>query len=188
MTVNMRRWMVLLSGTLLLTACNSQELTRDKARKLINASSEIAPAKSAWIIDYNRLQCGVKKGLWRLGLTFLTPTEAAKGSIASIERVSETGYKVVLAKPMKRELIAVTGITDAPSAFGPHAKLVSYNWRWLTETFKNDYPDSVVQCMGTLPSETIEAHALMKLYDDGWRVETITPLQCLQYPELGCAR
>jgi hypothetical protein len=147
----------------------------------------IAPAQSAWIINYNGLQCGVNKGLWRLGLTFLTPTDAAKGSIASITRVSATGYRVVLAKPMQRELIEVTGITDAPSALGPNAKVVSYNWRWRTESFKNDYPDSVVRCIGTLPADVIEGHVLMKLYDDGWRVEEITPLQCLQYPELRCA-
>jgi hypothetical protein len=80
----------------------------------------------------------------------------------------------VLAKKMEREVIEITGITDAPAMLGPNTKTVNYTWHWRTEGYKKDYPPTLVQCLGPLSAAPVSAEVVMKLYDDGWRIEHIT--------------
>jgi hypothetical protein len=86
-------------------------------------------------------------------------------------RVPVLRAQVLRAKaPIGRHLTEVTGVTDGPATAGPPGTLkeVEFKWAWV----RDDVPKEVQPIFEPdLGSGT--GRALIKLYDDGWRLEAI---------------
>jgi len=67
-----------------------------------------------------------------------------------------------LTAPLRPEVVEVTGITDVDAG----VKEVQYRWRFA------DIPEPLNR-LGIVKSDPSEARAILRLYDDGWRVERI---------------
>lgn len=64
MTAKAKVWTAIFSSAFVIAGCNSKELSRSKAKDIIQASSDMAPGQSVWTIDQKSFQCGITKGLW----------------------------------------------------------------------------------------------------------------------------
>jgi hypothetical protein len=73
-------------------------------------------------------------------------------------------------EPMSRRVIEVTGIADGPGMLGPPGTIkdVQFTWKWNWDAV----PKEVKQFLGPEPNPA-KGEALLKLYDDGWRVEEL---------------
>jgi hypothetical protein len=139
-------------------ACSSKELTRSKATDLTNLKADFASTTSL-PLDTAAFDSMVKDKLWfqpGFGRQW-QPSPEAK------EYFTGVGVGFQLTKPVKREVIDVNGITDGPMA---GTKIVLF-----TYAFK-DVPAFVSRYIAAA-NKTIPGKAVLKLYDDGWRVQEI---------------
>jgi hypothetical protein len=154
-------------GILALTSCtsigsNSKDLTRAKALPLINAAKELAQPTAQVGVTKECLDIAVRDGFFMASY----PTEQL--SPKASQHFSKYWYfagTATLQTPLKRKAIEVTGITDAP--IGTGTKVVQFKWEYV------DVPDFVNRYTGTTGIPHEEGQALLKLYDDGWRVEEV---------------
>ena len=147
---------VLLSFAIM-AGCGNSTLTRGKAKVLIDS----APTFSAVdLIPINR--AAFAKGLQDNVFVERSyqPSEAAMKYFKQVE----WGTSIRLTNPVKRIVKEIDGITDGAQ---PGWKVVSFTWQF------SEVPAYVIKYGGLAPNDTFKEMAVVKLYDDGWRVETI---------------
>jgi ankyrin repeat protein len=146
------------------SASAQRALTRPTAQQAIAANSAFASASVLVLCDpANTVKAGVREGLWtEQGFGGLAITPAGHRCFSSIDGFPD--YKAHLVGPAKRTVVAVTGITD--NGPGGSEKLVLFTWRYSA------LPEVVSRytCQGGQPHE---GHALVRLFDDGWRVQNL---------------
>jgi hypothetical protein len=162
--------------SLAVAACSSKNLTRDKAKAVIEANKEFAaPLTSV------RLRHGcddTAKALEKDGLVTRTKIERRRDQIGAYllpewrTDITSEGAKyfksfdcgffdsVTLVTPLKRRVREVTGIADA----GSGQRTVKFIWDYAS------MPDQVARAADDSPQDS---SALLRLYDDGWRAESI---------------
>ena len=134
--------------------------------------------------DNPLLRAGLKLGWWRRESVYFRLTEKGKAYFGEPRAI-------LLREPVRRFVVEVTGITDAPSVLGPSAKIVQYTWAFdwthvplpvmlamsssvdvpFNEAAKQDGPEIIKFFNQLEKRDPHKAQALFKLYDDGWRVE-----------------
>jgi len=95
------------------------------------------------------------------------------------------GARAYLVDPIRRSIVDITGITDGPAVFGPSTKIVQYTYIVELRDLPKEWYEAYAAEHGTTPGkelsddvEALRAHppsseALLRLYDDGWRVEEV---------------
>jgi len=166
------RWaglLVLLA--LILGSCSgSRELTRGKAKQLIEESDTFKPRQAKVRLTEEEVKSGLKSGYWQEQQTFL-------GMFGSVLVLTPQGHALFagfepqiqgrildIRDPATMEVLQVTGITDVD---GPDQKQVDFMWNW---NFRDSRPE-VQQFFQNYPAQ--RGQAIFKLYDDGWRVEGV---------------
>lgn len=143
-------------------AIAQQSLTRPAASQVIQRHTAFTTASVLAVCDPAKtVEAGVREGIWRKqGFGELVPTSVGRKYFARLEGFPS--YQAQLAVPAKREVVAVTGITDEER----NSKLVLFTWRYvgLAEVVAR------YTCQGSQPHE---GEAYLRLYDDGWRVERL---------------
>ena len=170
----------------LLGAC-PRTLGRDRAAALIGKSSQFL-ARSYAAVNIARpqeLATGVSEGWWlaqqrkterfkvadqvmempvapgAINVTHFELTPQGKQFFAGPEIIGDH-VRLDLKAPLKPEVVEVTGITDVDAG----VKEVQYRWRFA------DVPEPLRR-LGIVKSDPSDARAILRLYDDGWRVERI---------------
>lgn len=146
----------------------SRELTRSRAANLIGqhapfaTTDAITPQEDGCVLE-GGLDSGELEGLWN-GRLPSTRTLTQKGGAYFVnpERWPNGWAYWKLRTPAHREVIDVTGITDVPLI--PGGKQAEFTWRY------RGLDPVVARYTGQGPTPHTGA-ALMRLYDDGWRVE-----------------
>jgi hypothetical protein len=156
------------------------ELTRPMAQKLIEDFYSKA-ATAIPRIPQREIDCLTRQGVWQEtfegyhGVLQLTPKGRQTLLMAQYDgsgnpQYTDPPWNEHHAAHPKQAKVEITGITDAPSVYGPNAKTVVYTPHWENAKF----PDPVRECIAERPSN-VAVPILMKLYDDGWRVEKANP-------------
>lgn len=151
----------------LLASCSKQtELTRDKARSVLTGA---IPSVSQFPLAQSQVKTGQKDGMWRLadrlGIGMLQCQLTPKGQTlfkgcwqgtANLQG-SLSGHAVEVLNPVPTSIKEITGITAGGE---PGLKQVEF-------TYTLDIPENLKRY---IRPETRAGVALLKLYDDGWRV------------------
>lgn len=149
-------------------ACNSSELTRRKAKELIESSQSFRSGFPVVSITADEVGCGIREGFWTIGAPgalgmgnlYLTP----KGSQDFSVLVGDpSGANIGLSKRVERKVVDITGITTPTGASDRRAVEFTWTWNW------DAYPGNVKTCIQKGKPGT--DRAFLKLYDDGWRLE-----------------
>ncbi len=134
---------------------------------------------------------GMRQGLWVasqyhcIDVTFKGGKYFVAGSYcptaASI--LTPEGYKssgpnagmieLTVAKTIKRHIIEVTGISDAPAMVGTPGtvKVAAFTWKWDRGDLPSELRSYVVDADIRRFERLHDSKALFQLYDDGWRFE-----------------
>jgi hypothetical protein len=154
--------------------CNSSNtLTRNKAKELLRAYFTTYPQKCFFVptsqsvqrpikLMPEEIEAGHKAGYW----------PATGPALAQHFGSYGTFYygALFLSKPEPARVVDVTGITDAPTIEGGSpgtAKVVDATWRYDLSDFPPQY-QAIFKNHWPQPF-----HASLRLYDDGWRVESV---------------
>jgi hypothetical protein len=156
-------------------------LSRGKAQKVIQASDKFTPGAGYPEVSLNAgaVQSGLQAGFWEKAgqrrfiydpIFVLTPKGKTYFSLIVSLNADESGPTRVTLKPMPRRVTEVTGVTDGPGILGPPGTIkdVQFTWKWDLDPL----PQEVKPFLGTEPPPS-KGEALLKLYDDGWRVEQV---------------
>jgi hypothetical protein len=140
-------------------------LDRSQAKRLIESFPEFTPVKSAYIrLSEPQIQQGQRLGLWEFGDDGWGLTSKGKMYFDSFfgSRESPTCY---LGESVGRRVIEVTGLADGPTIIGPPGtvKEAEFTWDWNLEKI----PVGVKNALGLTEKQ---GGAVLRLYDDGWRV------------------
>ncbi len=164
---------------LVLAGCSSTGLDRGKGKRLIESYESFAAPVDSVDCQKEAVEAAEKEGIFRF--------KKGHGNMGSIKdpyvpdrwEVAPEGKKyfseigkglmgwgcrVKLASPARLRVVEVTGIADAPLALGAQMKEVKYSWVL-------DLPEPVRRYTGAKGQG--EGHAVLRLYDDGWRVEEL---------------
>jgi hypothetical protein len=154
------------------TGSNSKDLTRAKALTLLNAVKELGEPTVQVMVTLDCYNLAQRDGL------ILARNEMSGDQLSPKAGQYFSFYQGVftadhtwglgradLKTPLKRKATEVTGITDAPMESG--TKVVQFKWEYV------DVPDFVNRYTGTIGIPHKEGEALIRLYDDGWRVEQV---------------
>ena len=161
----------LVSGlAIILTGCTSKELTRSKAKQLIEASDLYKPIKRRVNLSNNEISEIIKSGyatFGGIGIRRAAVTDTGRqyfdnvsGMMGGFGGPALTPFSVLLAKAMKPIVTEVTGITGDEVS----TKTVDYKWQWDAR----DQPEEVKRLIPSLAAVHDDSVKL-KLYDDGWR-------------------
>ena len=157
----------------------SKELTRGKAKDLINASDAFKPQEGKLRLTEQEVQSGVAAGYWQEqplmrgfpGYDLWSMTPRGHRLFVGFEEPQIAGRITVNTREhLKREISQVTGITQMTGLSGtPESseKEVDFTWNWDC----HESPPEVQQFCKDQPA--LQGAALLKLYDDGWRVEAV---------------
>jgi hypothetical protein len=173
--VRVLTWLVIPAVLLAWSGCSKSELNRRKASSLIEKSEKFNPAPCGVYVSREEARNGVQDGMWTISNSmgavalYLTPRgkQFFSGTYGALYGGSP---RAVLLKPLTRHVEDVTGITDAPLNLGPAGttKVVQFIWKWDWKAL----PEEVSKCGCLAPESPVSnATVLLKLYDDGWRVE-----------------
>lgn len=148
---------------------NLKDLTRSHAKELLGQHEKFVSATEL-PFDKNMIETGVSEGLWHKPKFFdIELTEEGKRYFAENIDLLEFGGKLVLLEPIKRQVIEITGITDGPKLLGEGIKEVQFIWEFGEI--------SAIVAKYLILNESgggrYEGAALMRFYDDGWRVEEL---------------
>jgi hypothetical protein len=174
-------------------ACGGKsELSRGKATKVIQASDKFTPGNQDAHLKADTVRVGLEQGFWQKGpenphlftdrtaanpdgkvyTIILTPKGSTYFSSIGgfIYPGQPLGEAFLQTKTMPRRVVEVTGIADGPEIEGPQGttKDVQFTWKWDLDSV----PKEVKALLETGPKAS-KGEALMKLYDDGWRVEEV---------------
>lgn len=173
MSFRQRTSLLILFAALLVSAgCGPGELSRPKAKGLIEKHESFAKAVVPMFhLTPELIQKGLRQGLWTESL-YTGATKSAKG-LELFSEIEVNAYMpdkfVKLKNPVRREVVEMTGITAAEGDGSPNtAKIVKFTWQWDW----NAVPAPVKDFLGTR-EQHYPATARFRLYDDGWRVEEI---------------
>lgn len=139
-----------------LAACESGDLSREKAKSLIENSPEFVKVYTEMDSLGDSFDRGVMMGFWD------TNGRPAKEVSTVIRRAQPYGNTIELLKSYTKKLDRITGIADTHGGEGK-IKDVEYTWRYedlhaLAKSFAADGGDG---------------RASLQLYDDGWRLKDI---------------
>ncbi len=150
------------------------EFTRDQAQNILNSdlrmgnpvSSVTGEVLPGWtnachkalsgFVTYQKGQWVLVGGRWQKGQDVVNVTDQGRRYISSARSKGDSLYEVTFLEAYKRQCI-VTGIANQGTD-----KLVEFNWDY------RDFPFEIGICIPGGRSGT--GSALMRLYDDGWRV------------------
>jgi len=184
------KWNVVLCGVTTLPVllisfeCGGKsDLSRNQAKKVIVKSEKFTPADCKLKLEEPELQGGVREGLWSKTANVYNRPDCSYFALTSEGKVYFRGDNlgsvgcsinvvpyVEFAKPLARRVVEVTGITDGPGRLGPPGtvKVVEFTWKWEW----GELSDQLKSVVGGEWKEA-QAEALLRLYDDGWRVERV---------------
>ena len=170
---------VVITGCAPNSSASPRELNRDRAKDLINAFFEQHPDKyfaMGGIVQRpikllgEERDAGVKAGYWTInGQGWINLTPAGQSLFGPYGQFVFDSFAI--SKPARARVVEVSGISDTPSGPGSGAsgtgKAVDATWLYdltgmppeIQSLFKNHKPQPF--------------HALLKLYDDGWRVDEV---------------
>lgn len=135
------------------------QLTREVAARLIGQAPKFNTVRSIALLREGQ-RGGVREGLWS-EQRVLTPL----GRQYFAEVVFNIPDNLVSpVKPATRTVTEVTGIADHP--LGPSVKEAQFRWKY-------EGLDELVARLTGQGSEPHTGEALLRLYDDGWRVEDV---------------
>lgn len=165
--------LVTILSLLPMVGCRSSELTRAKAKQILEALDEFKTARPVTIsLTPQEIQLGSNLGLWRtstniyMGFTDLDFTPFGKKFFTSSQPGLATGNLYVqTAAPHRAYIAEITGVTDAPLSGGEHSvKQVEFTWNW-------DFTDFSENLRPLFKDHPLQARTVtMRLYDDGWRI------------------
>jgi hypothetical protein len=155
-------------------ACNSNELTRSRAARVLEQSAPFSKPIAIEVLPWEAHKAGLLDGvrssphsffadkevLTELGKQFLREEKSERG----LGLMTWTGPSFVLKDPRQRKLVEITGITDA--GVGPSTKLVQFLWTYA------DLPEWV-----TPRDKPFEGEVVLQLFDDGWRIADAAALE-----------
>ncbi len=157
--------------------CSTTGLDRGKARRLIESYKSFDVPVGRVDCRTEALEAAAKEGILRVKKGRGSPFSFGEQYVPDRWEIMPAGEKyfaevddgtmsctVKLAAPTKLRLVDVTGIADAPFGTGTHMKEVRYTWTL-------DLPEPVRRYTGTKGEG--EGNAILRLYDDGWRVEEL---------------
>jgi len=146
----------------------SNNLTRDKAKKMMESSKEFQTQSNAVRLDDADIKRGEAAGYWHEDkeawvMRYFAITPEGKrlfgGWVSGRpDQILNLPYK------LSRHVVEVTGITDEEGSNG-HEKLVTFTWNWNFDGM----PPEVKQFFQNYPPRKYCAE--FRLYDDGWRLE-----------------
>lgn len=162
--------------------CSSTELTRSKARQIIDSSPEFSKPNQvvSYTLDGQEIQKGMAQDFWRRRETWgrgelVLTNSGSTFFVSALLDLGETKATVTLSPTSRRLVKEVTGIADAPALSGgsgaPNTlKMVEFTWDWDDKSF----PPGLKAFLGKLgkPSPA-NGSAILRLYDDGWRLEHV---------------
>jgi hypothetical protein len=161
--------LVLLSA--FFAACNSKELTRAKAKKIIESSDlyQLKPQRVYITRDEAINLVNHKYCLWQgFGVFQLSVApkgkpyfQSAGGEPMTFANPFTEALFVVPVKPLRPRIVEITGISEGADG----TKIVEYQWQWDAST----QVPKVTEMLFT-PVAVHEDAATFKLYDDGWRI------------------
>jgi hypothetical protein len=142
----------------------SPTLTRPTAQTVISSSPRFATAATIALVDPGQtVKAGVREGFWHEqgfgGIALTADGRQAFGQIAGFPE-----YIATLPNPIRREVVSITGIADA--TVGRNLKEVQFRWRYV----------GLSEAAARYTGQGVSPHdgvAVVRLYDDGWRVEDI---------------
>lgn len=164
--------MLLLTAVSLAACTSNEQLTRDSVRPIIDRYLNSDADKLQVQTSRQGAALGVELGLWEfrgqaLGGT-TTLTEKGKRYFKSASRMWPSGTVLVdLTERPQRMVAEITGIADSP--LGPGIKEVQFTWVYLSGQpwlMANSGSGATAGSDG-FPL----AKALLRRFDDGWRVE-----------------
>jgi hypothetical protein len=143
----------------LFIGCTSDSnLSRSKAKDLLSQHPTFAAPVKVIRITYEAFQTGCNDKLWDCQWGTILP----KG--AEFVTSWRGAGLVILRQQAKREVVEVTGITDAERGQG---KVVEFTWKYT------GIPAGFARHVGAGGTTPEKSKARFKLYDDGWRLETL---------------
>lgn len=178
------KWRAIIVGAVILpvlfsmVGCSARsELSRGKAAEVIYASDKFTPAEyreegnPLVFLTEDQFRMGVEQGLWQKDPSNpwgATLTPKGKTAFQSISNNLSSWY--LTPKPIPRRVIEVTGLADGAGTLGPPGttKEAQFTWKWDWDAV----PKEAKPFFGAEPKPS-KGQAVLKLYDDGWRVEEI---------------
>ncbi|MBU4185842.1 MAG: DUF1566 domain-containing protein [Proteobacteria bacterium] len=142
---------------LLVLGCSNDDLSRPKAYSLIADSREFGRSTDTIPLSSQGFSVGSKQHMWAQDRQGIQLTVYGKEYFESVDSIS-----VKLKESVTFSLLEITGIADAPMPQG--AKQVHFQWKYENIPF---IPKRYVIEGGT-------GTAMMRKYDDGWRLEEIS--------------
>ena len=142
-------------------SCSNQGFSRSKAFELLNQSREITAPVVDIPVTREGFRAADKEGWWRK-VTWEGQIQEAPAR----DYFSQYWYMAGTARlktPIHKKVTEITGISE--SSGNKNEKEVEFRWEF------SDVPDYVKKYAGL--GHQGEGAALFKLYDDGWRVETV---------------
>jgi hypothetical protein len=136
---------------------NQKELTRPVALLTINVSDKMPTTERVYVTD-EAFELAKKDGIIDRNLQL-----TAKGK-ESFRSYWFFAHQAVVKVPLKTKALEITGITDAPPNIG--GKIATFQWVFVGAS----------EIVNTSTGSTGVKHdgkAILKLYDDGWRVEQL---------------
>jgi hypothetical protein len=155
-----------------LCSCGTKELTRSKAKHIIESSDLYELKQQRVPITRNEAIDLVARNYcaWQgIGVAHLILMPAGKQYFTSVSGEAMISYNpftspliVVPIKPLRPTVVEITGITG----IAIDSKVVEYKWKWESD----GQPEEIKQI---LPSLVVahEEKVVFKLYDDGWRAQ-----------------
>ena len=140
------------------------QLTRSNAMELINDHDKFITVMQLPFINTNEMfEAGVREDLWKTDAFFKVElTNEGKRYFTEIDRTS-LGTTLMLREVLFRRAVEITGITNGVSE---GIREIEFIWEY------RELPEIIARYSGQRKGNYWGA-ALMRLYDDGWRVEKV---------------
>jgi hypothetical protein len=159
-------------SSILLLTCGSKELTRAKAKDIIEASDLYKLGKKRVMISAEEVNKLTSSGYltWEgFGVQNLSVTkagqqyfESASGHMMMFGMPGIDPFTVVPVTPMRPKVVEITGIAGE----SPNIKAVEYRWQWDSSTQAQELK-TILPALTAITAEKV----IMQLYDDGWRAQ-----------------
>jgi hypothetical protein len=151
------------------TSSRSTELTRSKAKDVIESNPKFKQSDPHMSLDANDVENGIKAGYWTrkeflLG-EYLDLTPLGHKYFTKFEPQLAGERVVDCIKPPRYYVIEVTGITDAAGSTNGNRKVVEF---LVGAHFEGGMRD--VEKVLVMPTKE-KASVVLQLYDDGWRAQ-----------------
>ena len=148
------------------SASSSKELTRTAAKaaieQVISKNNEVTVTDAEFDVwnrtGYWAASPDLQSGGYQL-------TSSGRRFFTTVKLVFGRGVVLQTIKPLPQRVVAVTGISDAPSSQNGTAKLVDFTWNYNLD----GQPDEIRRLLSDRQDKS--ERAVFRLYDDGWRIE-----------------